>query len=279
MAFPPHASAVERVSHVGVRVITTLVLGYLLLPILVIVPLSFTAGDLLVYPMPGWSVQWYRDFARNPMWTQASWNSAVFAVATTVLATTIGTAAALGLHGLRTRLKPLLFGLVSLPLVVPLVMVAVALFYYYAWLGLVGTFVGLVAAHTVLALPFVIITVSATLQGLDPNWPRAAASLGASPLQAFRRVTLPLILPGVVSGALFAFVISFDELLVVLFVGSPEQRTLPRQIFSGVSESVSPTVTSAAVVLIAVSLVLMGAVELLRRRSERLRRSGTGPRP
>ncbi len=135
------------------------------------------------------------------------------------------------------------------------------------------------AAHTVLALPFVIITVSATLQGLDPNWPRAAASLGASPLQAFRRVTLPLILPGVVSGALFAFVISFDELLVVLFVGSPEQRTLPRQIFSGVSESVSPTVTSAAVVLIAVSLVLMGAVELLRRRSERLRRGGTGPRP
>ncbi len=132
MAFPPHASAVERVSHVGVRVITTLVLGYLLLPILVIVPLSFTAGDLLVYPMPGWSVQWYRDFARNPMWTQASWNSAVFAVATTVLATTIGTAAALGLHGLRSRLKPLLFGLVSLPLVVPLVMVAVALFYYYA---------------------------------------------------------------------------------------------------------------------------------------------------
>jgi putative spermidine/putrescine transport system permease protein len=277
VALAPHAGAVERVTHAGIRVVTGLVVGYLLLPIVVIFPLSFTSGDLLVYPLPGWSLQWYRDFATNPMWTGASRNSVVLAVTTTALATALGTAAALGLHGLRSRLKPVLFGLVALPLIVPLVMVAVAVFYYYAWLGLVGTFAGLVAAHTVLALPFVVVTVSATLQGLEPNWSRAAASLGASPLQAFRRVTLPLILPGVVSGALFAFVTSFDELLVVLFVGSPEQRTLPRQIFSGVSESISPTVTAAAVVLIAVSLVLMGVVELLRRRSERLRRGPAGP--
>jgi putative spermidine/putrescine transport system permease protein len=219
VALPAHATVIERVSQAGLRVVTGLVVAYLLLPILVIFPLSFTSGDLLVYPLPGWSLQWYRDFAGNPMWTAASRNSVVLAVATTVLATTLGTAAALGLDGLRSRLKPLLFGLLALPLIVPLVMVAVALFYYYAWLGLVGTFTGLVAAHTVLALPFVIVTVSATLRGFDPNWSRAAASLGAPPLQAFRRVTLPLILPGVVSGALFAFVTSFDELLVVLFVG------------------------------------------------------------
>jgi putative spermidine/putrescine transport system permease protein len=271
VALPAHATLVERVSHAGLRVVTALVVAYLLLPILVIFPLSFTAGDLLVYPLPGWSLQWYRDFVENPMWTAASHNSVVLALATTALATVLGTAAALGLDGLRSRLKPLLFGVVALPLIVPLVMVAVALFYYYAWLGLVGTFTGLVAAHTVLALPFVIVTVSATLRGFDPNWTRAAASLGAAPLEAFRRVTLPLILPGVVSGALFAFVTSFDELLVVLFVGGPEQRTLPRQIFSGVSESISPTVTAAAVVLIVVSLVLMGVVETLRRRAERLR--------
>jgi len=274
MALPPHASALERVAHAAGRSFTALVMAYLVIPVLVIVPLSFTAGDLLVYPLPGWSLQWYRDFAGNPMWTQATRNSVVLAVATTALATALGTAAALGVHGLRSRWRPVIFAVMALPLVVPLVMVAVALYYYFAWLGLVGTFAGLVAAHTVLALPFVVITVSATLQGFDPSWSRAAASLGAAPLQAFRRVTLPLILPGVISGALFAFVTSFDELLVVLFVAGPEQRTLPRQIFSGVSESISPTVTAAAVVLIAVSLALMATVELLRRRSDRLRRSG-----
>lgn len=268
---PSHSTMLERVSRVGIRALTVLVLGYLILPILVILPLSFTSGELLVYPLPAWSMRWYREFTTGPMWTQATWNSLVLATVTTLVATTAGMLAAFGLQGLRSRLKPVLYGLLALPLIIPPVMVAVALFYYYARLGLVGTFSGLVFAHTVLALPFVVITVAATLQGFDPNLPRAAASLGASPLLAFRKVTLPLILPGVLSGAVFAFVTSFDELLVILFVGSPEQRTLPRQIWSGVSETMSPTVAAAAVVLIAVSLILMAVVELLRRRSERLR--------
>lgn len=268
---PSHATVLERLSHFGIRALTVLVLGYLILPILVILPLSFTSGELLVYPLPAWSLRWYREFTTGPMWTQATWNSLVLAAVTTLVATTAGMLAAFGLQGLRSRFKPVLYGLLALPLIIPPVMVAVALFYYYARLGLVGTFSGLVFAHTVLALPFVVITVAATLQGFDPNLRRAAASLGASPLQAFRKVTLPIILPGVLSGAVFAFVTSFDELLVILFVGSPEQRTLPRQIFSGVSETMSPTVAAAAVVLIGVSLILMAVVELLRRRSERLR--------
>jgi len=271
MAQPPHATALERVTHVGVRALSVLVLGYLVLPILVVLPLSFTAGELLVYPLPAWSLRWYREFTTAPIWTRALWNSVVLAVVTTAVATTVGMLAALGLQSLRSRLKPALYGLLALPLVIPHVMVAVALFYYYARLGLVGSFGGLVMAHTVLALPFVVITIAATLQGFDANLPRAAASLGASPLQAFRLVTLPLILPGVLSGAVFAFVTSFDELLVILFVGSPEQRTLPRQIWSGVSETMSPAVVAAAVVLIGVSLILMAVVELLRRRGERLR--------
>jgi putative spermidine/putrescine transport system permease protein len=271
MALPSHATVLERACHVGIRALTVLVMAYLILPILVILPLSFTSGELLVYPLPAWSLRWYREFTAGPMWTQATWNSLVLAAVTTLVATTAGMLAAFGLQGLRSRLKPALFGLLALPLIIPPVMVAVALFYYYARLGLVGTFSGLVLAHTVLALPFVVITVAATLQGFDANLPRAAASLGASPLQTFWKVTLPLILPGVLSGAVFAFVTSFDELLVILFVGSPEQRTLPRQIFSGVSETMSPTVAAAAVVLIAVSLILMAVVELLRRRSERLR--------
>jgi putative spermidine/putrescine transport system permease protein len=271
VALPSHTTVLERLSHFGIRALTALVLGYLILPILVILPLSFTSGELLVYPLPAWSLRWYREFTTGPMWTQATWNSLVLAAVTTLVATTAGMLAAFGLQGLRSRFKPVLYGLLALPLIIPPVMVAVALFYYYARLGLVGTFSGLVFAHTVLALPFVVITVAATLQGFDPNLRRAAASLGASPLQAFRKVTLPIILPGVLSGAVFAFVTSFDELLVILFVGSPEQRTLPRQIFSGVSETMSPTVAAAAVVLIGVSLILMAVVELLRRRSERLR--------
>jgi putative spermidine/putrescine transport system permease protein len=271
VALPSHATVLERLGHFGIRALTVLVLGYLILPILVILPLSFTSGELLVYPLPAWSLRWYREFTTGPMWTQATWNSLVLAAVTTLVATTAGMLAAFGLQGLRSRFKPVLYGLLALPLIIPPVMVAVALFYYYARLGLVGTFSGLVFAHTVLALPFVVITVAATLQGFDPNLRRAAASLGASPLQAFRKVTLPIILPGVLSGAVFAFVTSFDELLVILFVGSPEQRTLPRQIFSGVSETMSPTVAAAAVVLIGVSLILMAVVELLRRRGERLR--------
>jgi putative spermidine/putrescine transport system permease protein len=271
MALPPHATVLERATHVSVRALSVLVLGYLVLPILVVLPLSFTSGELLVYPMPAWSLRWYREFTTAPIWTRSLWNSVVLAVVTTAVATTVGMLAALGLQSLRSRLKPVLYGVLALPLIIPHVMVAVALFYYYARLGLVGSFIGLVMAHTVLALPFVVITIAATLQGFDANLPRAAASLGASPLQAFRLVTLPLILPGVLSGAVFAFVTSFDELLVILFVGSPEQRTLPRQIWSGVSETMSPAVVAAAVVLIAVSLLLMAVVELLRRRGERLR--------
>jgi putative spermidine/putrescine transport system permease protein len=272
MGLPTNATPGQRAAAVGLPLLAGLVLFFLVAPIVLVVPLSFTAGELLVYPIPGWSLRWYHDFFTNEMWTTALRNSLVLAVITTVTATTLGTLAALGLHGLASpRLRALLIGLLVTPLVIPLVIVAVAIFYYYARLGLSGSFIGLVIAHTVLALPFVVVTVAATLQGFDRNLSRAAASLGARPATAFVRITLPLIAPGVISGALFAFVTSFDELLVVLFIASPTQRTLPRQIYSGVSESISPTVTAAAVVLVVVTLGLMGVVELLRRRAERLR--------
>jgi putative spermidine/putrescine transport system permease protein len=267
-----HATGLERAARVALRVFAGLVLLYLVLPVFVVVPLSFTSGQLLVFPMPGWSLQWYRDFFTNPLWTGALLNSLSIGVIAMALATTLGTLAALGLHGSRSRWKPLIFGLLVTPLAVPVVIVAVAIFYYFAALALVGTYLGLVLAHTVLALPFVVVTVSATLQGFDPNLSRAAASLGAAPARAFRTVTLPIIAPGVVAGALFAFVCSFDEIVVALFLASPQQRTLPRQIFSGVSENISPTITAAAVVLLVVSVSLMATMELLRRRGERFRR-------
>ena len=271
MPLPSHATAVERTAYVGMRLFTALVLAFLVVPIVVVFPLSLTAGQLLVFPLPGWSLQWYEDFFTNSLWTDALLNSTVIGLAATVLATGLGTAAALGLHGSRFRLKPWIVGALCAPLAVPVVITAVASFYFLATLNLIGTYSGLIMIHTVLALPFVLITVSATLQSFDTNLVRAAASLGAQPRHAFRTITLPLIFPGVISGALFAFVTSFDELVVALFLASPQQRTLPRQIFSGVSENVSPTIVAAAVVLAVVSMALMAVMEWLRRRGARLR--------
>jgi putative spermidine/putrescine transport system permease protein len=263
----------QQAAGAASRIYTIAMFVFLIAPVLVVLPLSFTAGQMLVFPLPGWSTQWYAEFFTNPLWTDALRNSVVIGVLTTLLATALGTAAAVGLHGAKSRWTGAVIALLVTPLAVPVVIVAVATFYLFASLQIVGTFLGLVLAHTVLALPFVVVTVSATLQGYDPNLTRAAASLGATPWHAFRTVTLPIIAPGVISGALFAFVTSFDELVVAIFLSSPQLRTLPRQIFSGVSENISPAITAAAVVLLFVSVLLMAAMEALRRRSERMRRA------
>jgi putative spermidine/putrescine transport system permease protein len=271
MAIATNASPVERVARWTTRLVTGAALAYLVLPLAAIVPLSFSAGTILVFPLPGWSLRWYADFFDNPLWSSALARSVMIALLTMALATTLGTTAALGLQGARFRGKTVIVGLLVAPMAVPVIITAVALFYWLSALGLVGTYAGLVCGHTVVALPYAVVTVLAALQGLDPSLPRAAAVLGAAPLAVFRRVTLPLIWPGIAAGALFAFCASFDEVVITLFVASPQQRTLPRQIFSGVSEAVTPTVTAAAVVLGVVSIGLMLATELLRRRAARLR--------
>jgi putative spermidine/putrescine transport system permease protein len=271
MPLPPYTSLIERWAYIAARVFTGAVLIYLIAPILVIVPLSFTSGSMLMYPLPGTSLRYYIEFFTDPVWTRAVGNSFLIATVVTVNASVLGTIAALGLNRSKSRLKPLILAFLVAPLALPVVIMAVAVFYYFAWLNLLGTYLGMILAHSVLAIPFVVITVTATLQGFDINMSRAGASLGASPIYVFRKVTLPLILPGVISGSLFAFVISFDEIVIALFIASPVQRTLPRQIFSGVSESVNPTITVAAVVLFLVSISMMTTVELLRRRGERLR--------
>jgi putative spermidine/putrescine transport system permease protein len=157
------------------------------------------------------------------------------------------------------------------PIVVPVIISAVGMYFFYTRIGLTNSIPGIVLAHTALATPFVVITVTATLSGFDQTLTRAAASLGANPVRSFFKVTLPLILPGVISGGLFAFVTSFDEVVVVLFIASPEQRTLPKQMFSGIREMISPTITAAATLLILFAVTMLTTVELLRRRSERLR--------
>jgi putative spermidine/putrescine transport system permease protein len=270
-SLPPSMSLAERIRHYGLWTFCVLVLAFLILPIMVIVPLSFSAGGLLTFPLPGLSLRWYQEFFSSAPWQLSLRNSLVVASATTMFATLLGTLAALGLTRARLPGQTLLMAFIVSPMVVPVVIVAVGVYFAYAPFGLSGSLVGLTLAHTALATPFVVITVSATLQGFDVNQARAGASLGASPVTVLRRVVLPLILPGVISGALFAFVTSFDEVVVALFLTGPAERTLPRQMFTGMRENVSPVITAAASLLILLSVLLLAALELLRRRSERLR--------
>ncbi len=254
----PYMSPVERVWFYSLRILCGLILLFLVLPVLVIIPLSFNAGSFLVYPLQGFSLHWYQDFFASAEWMRALKNSIIVAPAATALAMIFGTLAAI-------------MALVISPMVVPVVIIGVASYLFFAPLGLGNSFLSLIVVHAVLGVPFVIITVSATLQGFNHNLVRAAASLGASPLTAFRRVTLPLIAPGVISGALFAFATSFDEVVVTLFLAGPEQATLPRQMFSGIRENLSPTIAAAATLLIAFSVILLLTLEWLRGRSEKLR--------
>ena len=267
----PYMSPVERVWYYSLRILCGLILLFLVLPLLVIVPLSFNDSSFLVYPMQGFSLRWYSDFFHSAGWMRSLSNSLIVAPAATVLAMIFGTLASIGLTRGEFRGKALVMGLLISPMVVPVVIVGVACYLFFAPLGLGNSLISLILVHAVLGVPFVIITVSATLQGFNHNLVRAAASLGAAPLTAFRRVTLPLIAPGVVSGALFAFATSFDEVVVTLFLAGPEQATLPRQMFSGIRENLSPTIAAAATLLIGFSVVLLLTLEWLRGRGERLR--------
>ncbi len=261
----------QRLGWTGTIVAATLVFVFLMAPILAIVPLSFSSSTYLTYPLPGLSMRWYEDLFTSDKWMLSLKNSFIIGIASTVLSMVLGTLAALGLSQWKSRWKPLVMAVVLSPMVVPVVITAVGVYFFFAPLGLTGNYAGLILAHTALATPFVVITVSATLQGFDTNLSRAAASLGAPPLLAFFKVVLPLILPGVASGALFAFATSFDEVVTVLFLAGPEQRTLPREMFAGIRENISPTITAAAVILTIFSVALLSCLEWLRRRGEKLK--------
>jgi len=274
MLAPSYATPREKFAYLIFAIFCGLVFLFLIGPILVIIPLSFSSEPWFTYPLPGLSLRWYEDFFFNDRWRIALQNSVFVAVFSTMVATTLGTLAALGLSRGNVPFAGLIMSILISPMIVPVVIVAVAMFFGFAAIGLNNTYTGLIMAHSILATPFVVITVTATLTGFDRSLMRAAASLGASPWTTFRTVTLPLIAPGVTSGALFAFVTSWDEVVVALFLSSPEQRTLPRQMFSGIREQISPTITAAATFLVVFAALLMMTLELLRRRSERLRGSG-----
>ena len=269
------ASPRERASHHLHTVYCAAVLVFLIAPILVVVPLSFNAEPyftftegMLRFDPDAYSLRWYASVATDAQWLRALVNSLVIGISATAFATVLGTLAALGLASPAMPGRPLVMGLLISPMVTPVIISAAGFFFFYSSLGLAQTHLGLILAHAALGTPFVVITVTATLAGFDVNLTRAAASLGAGPWRTFRRVQLPLIAPGVASGALFAFATSFDEVVAVLFMGGIDQRTIPRQMWSGIREQISPAILAVATFLIAFALLLMGVVEWLRRRGE-----------
>lgn len=197
---------------------------------------------------------------------RAARNSFIVAPAATVLATVLGTLAAVGLSRTSFAFKGLLMSVLISPMVVPIVVVGVATYLYFAPLGLADTYIGLIVVHAALGAPFVLTTVLATLAGFNHNLVRASLSLGETPFRTFMRVTLPVIAPGVISGALFAFATSFDEVVVTLFLAGPDQVTLPRQMFTGIRENISPTIAAVATLLIVFTTTLLLALEWLRGR-------------
>lgn len=282
-ALPHHATAGQRIWHYAFRSICAAVFIFLILPILVILPLSFNASDfftftkeMLALDPAGYSLKHYRDFFTNSDWQAALANSARIAPMATLMATTFGTLAAIGLSQSYMPARSAVMAILISPMIVPLIISAAGMYFFYSRVGMQGTYWGVVLAHAALGTPFVIITVTATLVGFDKSLVRAAANLGADPVRTFFKVQMPLILPGVISGALFAFITSFDEVVVVLFVGSASQKTLPWQMFTGLREQISPTILAVATVLVAISIALLTTLELLRRRSERLRGMSPG---
>lgn len=298
MKLPAYTSPIERVWHYFYLFACGCIFIFLITPILIIIPLSFNAEPyftftegMLAFDPSAYSFRWYADILRNgmadpdtadsaawwsDMWNNAQWvratrNSFFIAVVSTLLATSLGTLAALGLSRPEMPFRALITSLLISPMIVPLVITATGMFFFYSDIGLAKTYLGVILAHVTLGIPFVIITVTATLSGFDRSLIRASQNLGANGWTTFTKVIMPLILPGMISGALFAFITSLDEVVTVLFIADVEQRTIPRQMFSGMREQISPTILAVATILVLMSIALLTTLELLRRRSERLR--------
>jgi putative spermidine/putrescine transport system permease protein len=280
MALPNHTPINYRIWHYTYLTFCGLVFFFLIAPLFVILPLSFNAeqyihfsAKMLALDPEGFSLRWYEDMiygTKNP-WGLATKNSLIIAFFATIGSTILGTVAALGLSSRHMPYKAAFMALLISPMIVPLIISGTAIFFFMAKVGLAATHTGIILSHIILGTPFVVITVTATLSGFDHSVTRAAASLGSNPVNTFMKITLPLIMPGVISGALFAFVTSFDEVVVVLFLAGLDNTTIPIQMWVGLREQLSPTIMAVATCLIVMSTLILVTAELLRRRSERLR--------
>ncbi|NQV78284.1 MAG: ABC transporter permease [Lutibacter sp.] len=280
MSLPSYTPVHYRIWHYTYLTICGLVFFFLIAPLFVILPLSFNAEQyihfskgMIALDPDAFSLRWYEDMiwgTKNP-WGLAAKNSIIIAFFATIGSTILGTVAALGLSSRYMPYKAAFMAILISPMIVPLIISGTAIFFFMAKVGLASTFTGIILAHIILGTPFVVITVTATLTGFDHSVTRAAASLGSNPVNTFMKVMLPLILPGVISGALFAFVTSFDEVVVVMFLAGLETTTIPIQMWVGLREQLSPTILAVATCLIIMSTLILVTAELLRRRSERQR--------
>ncbi|CAM2154930.1 putative spermidine/putrescine transport system permease protein [Pararobbsia alpina] len=257
----------ERIAAIAVRVLCVIVFGFLVAPILAVVPLSFNSGSFFSYPMQGFSLRWYEQALSSPDWQRAFANSIGIGLASTLIATVLGTLAALGLSRTQFPFRSIIMPILVSPMIVPIVVVAAGFYLVFAPLGLVNSYVGVVLAHAALGTPFVVITVTASLLSFDQSLLRAASGLGAPAWVAFRRVTLPLITPAVATGSVFAFATSFDEVIVILFIGGPDQRTVPRQMWSGIRDQIDPSILAVATLLMVFAIALFACMNWLRKRA------------
>ena len=291
MALPSYATPVQRTYYYAYLLFCGIVFFFLIAPLVAIIPISFSRSPFMLFtegmlawpPDPeAWSFRWYRYMVGictdknlttpcSNRWMVGTVNSFFVGTISTLVATALGTLAALGLSRPHMPYKGLIMSILISPMIVPLIITAAGMFFFYAKVNLVYTFTGIILAHVALSTPFVVITVTATLVGFDTNMTKASQSLGARPVRTFFKVIMPLILPGVISGALFAFITSFDEVVIVMFMASLDQLTIPKQMWAGIRQEISPVILCMATCLVVLSILLLTTVELLRRRSEKLR--------
>ncbi|MPV85420.1 ABC transporter permease [Ostreibacterium oceani] len=283
MKLEKSATPIERIWHYCFMLICAIVFFFLIAPIIVIIPLAFNAEPyftftekMLAFNPEGYSLRWYKDLLGSDEWMSSIRNSFFIATVSAFVATTLGTIAALGLHRKQMPYKATIMAVLISPMIVPLIISAAALFSFYSRIDLANTFTGVILSHVVLGTPFVVITVTASLSGFDERLIQAAQSLGANQKETFFRVILPLLLPGVISGALFAFITSLDEVVLVLFLAGPEQTPMTVRMFSGLREEISPTILALASILVLISICLLTTLELIRRRNERMRGMSAG---
>ena len=274
----PYLTQWEKTGRWGYLIFCALVFFFLIFPIFVIIPLSFNTTpyftftpEMLRLDPAGFSLRWYNDFFTSREWQNAVKNSFFIAIMSTLLASCLGTLAALGLSRPYMPYRNLIMSILISPLIVPIVISAVGMFFFFAQIGIAKTYIGAILGHTVLGTPFVVITVTATLSGFNYNLVRAAQNLGAGSWLTFRRIIFPLVAPGIISGTLFAFVTSFDEVVVILFVGGYKQQTITVQMWAGIREQISPTILAAATLFLCISILLLTTLEFLRRHSQKIR--------
>ncbi len=248
---------------------TFLLVLLLIAPILVIIPMSFSSAKFLTFPPPGLSLQWWQEYFSRPDWIKATLNSVKIGITSTLVATILGTLASFPLVRLKFRGKNFIYSLILAPMIIPGIIWAISEYFFFSDLRLVGNWIVIALCHAVVALPFVVIVVSASLKGFDEKLEHAAASLGADKLTTFRRITFPLIRPSILTASLFSFMISFDELLVAKFLGSQNAITLPKRMWDGLRYEINPTIPVASTLFLFMTFLMLVLIVIVKKKSSR----------